>query len=113
MTNIFFSDEETARSRTNPPIECAAARCGGGQHHGAAILEGEDGYAVTIDGVTVATMRSPREALVQFAIVHYVLNMKVRAVTKTLMWFMSTKIMSLPEEGAAQAGVVADVQQWG
>ena len=109
---FFFSDEETARClarilRSKGLLRDAEQ----GSTTVPAILEGEDGYDVTIDGITVVTVRSLREALVQFALAQYVFNMKVRAVTTTLMWFMSTKILSLPQEGAAPADVVAAVQQ--
>lgn len=71
----------------------------------------EGGYSITIDGVSVVRATRLRDAILMYGVALYVLNIKCRAVNRNVMWFITTKIFNIPDEGKAHVSVMKDIER--
>ena len=66
-------------------------------------------YSIAIDGVSVVPAPRLRDAILIYGIALYVLNVKSPAVNRNVMWFITTKIFLIPDEGKAHVNVMKDI----
>ena len=71
----------------------------------------EGGYGITIDGVSVVRATRLRDAILMYGVALYVLNIKCRSVNRNVMWFITTKIFKIPDEGKADVSVIEDIER--